>query len=179
MAKRTAGIVSIDDSKWQRLLLSLGPESRETQLFIRGALRSAAASVKTIMSKNAIAAGYPNAPGFRRTKGAARSQLYRVWGRVPRAVRLGRYVAKRRDGGDSSLRVIVGNKLRGTTVGAPHNVIVRYSKNVKRFTKKGYNRGKFAAKPFVTVTVNMTQGIVLEAMRKEYRKYLSLVRRGK
>lgn len=180
MAKRTAGIVTIDDSGWQELLRRLGPNSRETQLFIKGALKSAANKVKPILSRNAIAAGFPANPGFRRTQGASpRSQVYEVFGRVPRAVRLGKYVARRKDGGDSSQRVIIGSKLRGTTVGAPHNVIVRYSKNQERFTKKGYSRGKFVAKPFVDITVQSTQGIVLSAIRKEYAKYVKLVDRGK
>jgi hypothetical protein len=160
-------------------LRNLAPDEKAFQFFIRGAMRKAINPVKTTMVADAKGAGYPSAPGVRMTKGEKTSKPYKVWGRVPGAVRLGRYVAKRRDTGDTSQRVIVGQKLRGTSVGAPHANITRYSKNVNRKTKKGYNRGRFAAMPFVQQTLDKSQGALVNAFRREYYRYTRLVKRGR
>ena len=178
MARVKAGIVTYDDTGLIELLRKLHPDSEETKKFKRSALRSATGEVAQVMKANAGAAGYPTAPGIRYTRGAKKSRTYKVWGRVPGAVRRGRFVFKRRDTGDSSQRVIIGAKLRGTTVGAPHANITRYSKNVDRKTKKGYNRGRFEAKPFVQNTLMQVEGVVWKGMRAAYRRYLREVKRS-
>ena len=175
MAKFSKGIVTYNDESMYALLRALGPDSRETKLFVRGAMNKATGEVIGIVKSTAIAAGYPTAPGFRYTK--TRGQKYQVWGRVPGAVNRGRFVFKRRDGGDTSQRVIIAQKLRGTSVGAPHANITRYSKNLPRKTKAGKNRGKFAAMPFVNVALPLAEGATLRGFRAEYKKYARLVAR--
>jgi hypothetical protein len=177
MAKVKAGIITYDDTGMIELLRTLHPDSDETKKFKRSALRSATGDVVPVMKASAVAAGYPSAPGIRYTRGAKKSRPYNVWGRVPGAVRRGRFVFKRRDNGDSSQRVIIGAKLRGATVGAPHANITRYSKNVDRKTKKGYNRGRFEAKPFVQNTLMQVEGVVWKGMRVAYGRYIREVKR--
>lgn len=178
MAKTKAGIVVIDDTKLQRLLQNLSANSEATKFFIRGGMKKAAGIVKPVMVSDANAV-YPTVPGIRMTRGAGKSKPYRVWGRIGRAIRLGRFVPKRKDDGDVSQRIVIGAKLRGTVVGAPHANITRYSKNTNRKTKKGYNRGKFAAMPFVFKTIASVQGSVFKGFQLEYKKYLKKVKRGK
>lgn len=177
MAKVRAGIIVYDDDKLMALLRNLEPGSPAYMFFVKDAMRKAVGKVRPIMAADAIAAGYPTAPGTRMTRGAGPSRPYKVWGRVPRAVRAGRYVAKRKDTGDTSQRVIIGARLRGTTVGAPHANITRYSKNVERFTKAGWSRGKFAAIPFVRQTVLSSQGIVYNSFRASYIKFTKNARK--
>jgi hypothetical protein len=175
MAKWTKGPVTYNDESMYALLHALGADSKETRLFVKGAMNKATGEVVGIMKAAAVAAGYPTAPGIRYTK--TRGQRYKVWGRVPGSIRRGKFVAKRRDNGDTSQRIIVSSKLRGTSVGAPHANITRYSKNTQRKTKDGQNRGKFAAMPFVAATTVLARGATLRGFRAEYRKYVRLVSR--
>lgn len=175
MGKFTKGIVVYDDTGMYELLAALGADSRETKQFVKDTMSLATNEVVKITKAAAIAAGYPVGPGIRYTK--TRGQRYKVWGRVPGAIKKGKFVARRRDGGDTSQRVLISQRLRGTNVGAPHANITRYSKNQPRKTKDGKNRGQFAAKPFVGVALNAAQGALLRAARKKYKFYARTVGR--
>lgn len=175
MAKFKVGMVTYDDSGMDVLLKALGAESRETKQFIRDTMSRATSEVVKIAKAGALAAGYPASPGIRYT--TTRGQKYRVYGRVPNAIKKGRFVAKRRDGGDTSQRVLVSQSRAGT--GAPHANITRYSKDFPRFTSDGKNRGQFAPKPFMRGVLIASQGALLRAARKKYAFYARTVGRVK
>lgn len=177
MARIRRGIIVYNDDKLVDLLKALTPGSPAYNFFVKDAMRKAIATTKTVVVAAALAAGYPNAPGTRMTRGAKKSRPYKVWGRIPRAVRAGRFVLKRKDGGDTSQRVIIGSKLRGTTVGAPHGNITRYSKNTERFTKKGKSRGRFAAKPFIAGAIAASQSVIIQSFKRSYIKFAKQARK--